>query len=298
LFKNGTRLLQANTWTFEKYKSEVSMGLSQVFLSHLLSENLLLRLINTQKTTKQRMPPKAVELVDLKSGVVLANVSVPFDELSAFVKTRANAFLLVSTLGQSATLSVTERVTPAPSPALESAGPADVAVAPKPNVVLVDRISSDARSNDDRIERIVVGRLREIASLAHINVSSYNRAVLLTGEVPDESTKAKAYATAASVPNVKFVVNELTVEANSSAVSRATDSVLASKVKDVLSSVKDVDARVYRIVSERGVVYLRGRVVEREADRATDLTRSIAGVQKVVRVFEIVSENELSNPLR
>jgi osmotically-inducible protein OsmY len=129
----------------------------------------------------------------------------------------------------------------------------------------------------------------------HINVSAYNRTVLLTGEVPSEADKAAVEQAVQRVDNVKSIINELEVMGQTSLTSRSNDAILTSKVKATFVDAKDVFANAFKVHTERGVVYLMGRVTEREANRATDLARSISGVQKVVRVFEIISEGELAD---
>ena len=91
------------------------------------------------------------------------------------------------------------------------------------------------------------------------------------------------------------VVNELGIGGNSTLGSRSTDAMLGGKVKATLVDAKDLQANAFKVVVERGIVYLMGRVTEREANRGTELARSVSGVQKVVRVFEIISEAELAN---
>ena len=105
---------------------------------------------------------------------------------------------------------------------------------------------------------------------------------------------AAVEAAVAKVENVKSVINELGIGPNSSAGSRTTDAFIASKVKATMVDAKDVQANAYKVVVERAVVFLMGRVTEREAARGTEIARSVKDVQKVVRVFEILSEQELS----
>ena len=118
--------------------------------------------------------------------------------------------------------------------------------------------------------------------------------LLVTGEVPTEADKANVEQALAKVENVKSVVNELGVGQNSTAGSRTTDAFLTTKVKATLVDAKDVQANAYKVVVERAVVFLMGRVTEREANRGAELARSVTSVQKVVRVFEIISEADLA----
>ncbi len=161
-------------------------------------------------------------------------------------------------------------------------------------LVATDRRTTGIQVEDEGIEIKAAARIRDLATLGHINVTSYNRTVLLTGEVPGENEKAQVEAAVQKVENVRNVVNELAVGGNSSLGSRSTDAIISGKVKATMVDAKDVMANAYKVVSERGIVYLMGRVTEREATRGADLARSVSGVLKVVRVFEILSEEELA----
>ncbi|HSW21651.1 MAG TPA: BON domain-containing protein, partial [Burkholderiaceae bacterium] len=118
--------------------------------------------------------------------------------------------------------------------------------------------------------------------------------VLLTGEVPSEADKAAVEQNVARIENVRSIVNELGVMGNASLTSRSNDTILTSKVKASYLDAKDLQAHAVKVTTERGVVYLMGRVTEREATRASEIARGVGGVQKVVRVFEIVTEAELA----
>ncbi len=161
-------------------------------------------------------------------------------------------------------------------------------------LIVTDRRTPGIQLEDEGIEVRARTRVRELATLGNVSITSYNRSVLLTGEVPGTAEKAAAEQAVAKVENVKTVVNELGVGPSSSVGSRTTDVFLASKVKATLLDAKDVHANAYKVVVERAVVYLMGRVSEREAARGTELARSVSGVQKVVRVFEILTEQELA----
>jgi osmotically-inducible protein OsmY len=162
-------------------------------------------------------------------------------------------------------------------------------------LVFTDCRTSGIQLEDQAIELKAMNRVREVlGDRAHVNVTSYNRVALLTGEVPSEADRATAEQTVARVENVKSTVNELAVAGSTSLTARSNDTILSSKVKATFVDAKDLQANAFKVVTERGNVYLLGRVTEREADRATELARSVAGVQKVVRVFEIISEAELA----
>ncbi|MFM8899618.1 MAG: BON domain-containing protein [Burkholderiales bacterium] len=167
-------------------------------------------------------------------------------------------------------------------------------------MVVTDRRTSGAQLEDQSIEFKSGNRLREVlGDRGRVSPTSYNRLVLLTGEVASEADKTAAEQAVARVENVRATVNELTVLGSgafaSSLANRSNDLILSGKVKATFVDAKDVHANAFKVVTDRGVVYLMGRVTEREADRATELARSINGVQKVVRVFEIISEAELAN---
>ncbi len=160
-------------------------------------------------------------------------------------------------------------------------------------VVAADRRTSGAQLEDQAIELKGGTRVHEvIGERGGVSVISYNRTVLLVGNATSEAEKAAIEQNISRIPNVRSVVNELTVQ-NINFTSNFNDSVLTSKVKATLFDAKDLQVNAFKVVSDRGVVYLMGRVTEREANRATDLARSISGVQKVVKVFEIVTEQEL-----
>ena len=128
----------------------------------------------------------------------------------------------------------------------------------------------------------------------HVNINSYNRRVLLTGEVRDEAMKAAVYKEVAAIENVTGVVNELEIAGPSSYTSRSSDALITTKVKASLVEMKDISANSFKVVTERGVVFLMGRVTQREADIATEATRGVAGVTKVVKVLEYITEAELN----
>lgn len=160
-------------------------------------------------------------------------------------------------------------------------------------VVAADRRTSGTQLEDQAIELKGGTRVQEIiGERGGVSITSYNRSVLIVGNASSEAEKAAIEQSISRIPNVRSVVNELTVQ-SINFTSNFNDSVLTSKVKATLFDAKDLQVSAFKVVTSRGVVYLMGRVTEREANRATDLTRSISGVQKVVRVFEIVTDAEL-----
>ncbi len=161
---------------------------------------------------------------------------------------------------------------------------------------LNDRRTGGAQIEDQSIELKSGGRIRDaIGDKGHINVTSYNRIALITGEVPADADKAAAEKAVAGIEGVTNVVNELEVGPNSTLSTRSSDTVITGTVKSALIDAKDIQSSAIKVVTERGNVYLMGRVSEREATRAADIARSQPSVLKVVRVFEILSEEQLSN---
>jgi osmotically-inducible protein OsmY len=161
-------------------------------------------------------------------------------------------------------------------------------------MMTTDRRSAGAQVDDEAIEFKAGRKIGDVASLGHVNVLSYNRTVLLTGEVPSEAAKASAEAAARQVDNVRSIVNELAVTTNSTVGSRSNDALLSTRVKAGLVDAKDLQANVFKVTTERGIVYLMGRVTEREAARAAQVASMVPGVQKVVRVFDLLTEQELA----
>lgn len=162
-------------------------------------------------------------------------------------------------------------------------------------VVATDRRTSGSQLEDEGIELRSANRLREqLSERGHINVTSYNRQVLLTGEVPTEADKATAARVVGQVDNVRGVINELAVMGNSTLSQRSSDALVSGRVRAALVDAKDLTVHAFKVVTERGTVYLLGRVTAREADRATAIVRTVQGVQRVVRVFELITEEELA----
>ena len=161
-------------------------------------------------------------------------------------------------------------------------------------MVATDRRSSGVQLDDETIEYRATGRLAEaFGDRAHINVSSYNRQVLLTGEVPTDAARQQAEQIASRVENVRGLVNELAVMPPTTLTQRSNDTFITGKVRASFVDASDLQATAFRVLTERGTVYLMGRVSAREADRATNIARQISGVQRVVRVFEVLSPEEL-----
>lgn len=161
-------------------------------------------------------------------------------------------------------------------------------------IVAVDRRTAGTQLEDEAIELKVANAVRkDLGERARLNATSYNRRVLLTGEVRSEADSARATQLAQSQENVREVVNDLMVGAPTSLTQRTRDAVITGQVKAAFVDARDLQASAVKVLTERGIVYLMGRVTAREAQRATEIARGINGVTKVVRVFEEISEQEL-----
>lgn len=161
-------------------------------------------------------------------------------------------------------------------------------------MVASDRRTTGIQVEDEGIEQRSATAIREnFGTKEHINITSYNRQVLITGEVSTDVVRSQVEQLIGRVQNVRAVVNELAVGATSSTGDRANDVLLVAKVKASMVDTEDVFANVYKVVGERGTIYLMGRVTQREAKRATDVVRGVSGVKRVVRVFEYITEDEL-----
>lgn len=178
--------------------------------------------------------------------------------------------------------------------ALNACAPLVVGGAVVTGMMATDRRTSGTQIEDEGIELRAASRLREaLGDRAHVNVTSYNRQVLLTGEVANAQDQALAEQTVAKVENVRGTVNETAVMGASSLTSRSSDVLISTKVKAAFVDERELSANAFKVVTERGTVYLMGRVTRAEAERATQITRGVGGVQKVVRIFDYLSDEEL-----
>lgn len=160
-------------------------------------------------------------------------------------------------------------------------------------LMIADRRPSETYITDEGIEIRAANRINErFGDRAHVNVTSYNRTVLLTGEVPDAAARADAEKTAAGTPNVKAIQNELQVAGVSSLSARSNDSYITSKVKARFVDANKFSPNHVKVVTEGGAVYLLGLVTKREADAAVEIARTTGGVLKVIRVLELISEEQ------
>jgi osmotically-inducible protein OsmY len=157
--------------------------------------------------------------------------------------------------------------------------------------VALDRRTAGVYVSDQEIELRALARLREVfpQKTDNISATSYNRQVLLTGQVPDEATRSRASDVVKAIPDVRAVFNELTVSGITSLTSDANDVALTSQVKARMLRDERVPGTKIKVVTEAGVVYLMGLVTKTEAEAATDIARTTSGVAKVVTLFEYLN---------
>jgi osmotically-inducible protein OsmY len=162
-------------------------------------------------------------------------------------------------------------------------------------MIATDRRTSATQLEDQLIESKSANRIREaIGERGKVSATSYNRLVLLTGDVVTDSDKAAVEQAVARVDSVRSVVNELAVGGSASLSTRSNDALLSAKVKASIVDAKGLYANSIKVVTERGVVYMLGRVTEQEATQAANVARGVTGVVKVVRVFDILTDAELA----
>ncbi|HTN65754.1 MAG TPA: BON domain-containing protein [Burkholderiaceae bacterium] len=160
-----------------------------------------------------------------------------------------------------------------------------------------DRRTLGAQTEDKAIALKAIDRVANVpgANSNHVNVTSFNRKVLLTGEVHDEQAKAAVEREVAGIAGVQSIVNELTVAGASSFTARSNDSLLTGKVKASFVDDKVIYANSIKVVTERSIVYLMGRVTPAEGARAASIASGVSGVQKVIKVFEYITDAELQD---
>jgi osmotically-inducible protein OsmY len=179
---------------------------------------------------------------------------------------------------------------------LSACAPLVVGSAVMGGLVAIDRRTAGIQLEDESIElRTAQGLRQNLSEAAHVNVTSYNRMVLLTGEVSSAAERERAERLAKSQENVSSVVNDLAIEPASSLTQRSKDIITMGQIKALMVDAKDLQSNAFKVVVERGIVYLMGRVTSREAQRASEIARSgsVSGVVKVVRVFDIMTDDEL-----
>lgn len=162
-------------------------------------------------------------------------------------------------------------------------------------MVSVDRRTAGSQLEDETIQLKAVAALGQaLGSSVNIYVTSYNRQVLLTGEVPDAASKELAERLVRQVENVRFVYNELGIVNATTLVQRGADVYVTARVRAAFFDAPDLSYNAFRVVTTRGTVYLMGLVTPRESERATQVTRQVSGVRRVVKVFEEISEADLA----
>lgn len=163
-------------------------------------------------------------------------------------------------------------------------------------IVATDRRTTGAQVDDTTIQLRVSNELGTAlkGSDIHISVNSFERKVLLTGEVPSEQVKAQAGEIAARSQNVRAVTNELTVAPPSTLGQRTNDTALGTKVRAAFVNTKQIAFNSVDIVTERGVIYLMGFVTEREGEVAAHVASRVAGVQQVVKAFDYGTPEEVA----
>lgn len=182
--------------------------------------------------------------------------------------------------------------------ALSACAPMILGGAVMGSLMATDRRTAGTQIEDEGIDMRASSRINEnLGDRVHVNITSYNRQVLLTGEVPNAQDKQLVEQVVGRVENVRSVVNELALLGHSTLTQRSSDALVTGKVKARLVDANDLYANAFKVVTERGTTYLMGRVTQREANRATDITRATGGVQKVVRLLEIIGEEELKTQL-
>ncbi len=158
-----------------------------------------------------------------------------------------------------------------------------------------DRRTLGTQVEDRTIQVKSSTKLSSYGDNVHANATVFNMRVLLTGEVPDAATKEAIERDISTIENVRFIVNELSVEGKSSLTSRSNDALITGKVKASMIDAKDVFANAFKVTTERGTVYLMGVVTAREAQRAAEVAANVSGVARVVKVVDVISEAELQN---
>ncbi|WP_240352030.1 BON domain-containing protein [Chromobacterium alkanivorans] len=157
-------------------------------------------------------------------------------------------------------------------------------------LVATDRRTSGAYVDDQGIELKAADQIGKQLPSAHVNTTSFNRAVLLTGEVPSEQARQQAELTARGIPNVRRVFNYTVVAPSSGFSERSSDTWVTSKARTRLLDGKGYNPNNVKVVTERGVVYMLGMVTQAEGAAAAKVVSETSGVQKVVTLFEYIND--------
>ncbi|HEY9151132.1 MAG: BON domain-containing protein [Gammaproteobacteria bacterium] len=175
---------------------------------------------------------------------------------------------------------------------LSGCAPVMVGGAATGGAMAIDRRTPGAFIDDERIEWTIRNAIRqdqELSSQSNVSVVSYDGVVLLAGEAPTESLRARAAEHARNVEKVRRVHNELVIAAPSSLMTRSSDTAITTRVKTRILGIRGLegfDGTKVKVVTENGTVFLMGKVLRREADVVTDTARQVSGVQRIVRLFE------------
>jgi osmotically-inducible protein OsmY len=182
-------------------------------------------------------------------------------------------------------------------PTLQGCLPMVAAGATSGALATMDRRSLGTQTDDETIEWKASARVNEKSGdQSHTNFTSYNRKVLITGEVPSEDMKTEIGRIVSAVPQVKGIYNELAVGPVASYSARSNDSYITSRVKGRFIDSGQFNAVHVKVITEAGVVYLLGLVSQREADAAVQVARTTTGVKKVVSLLEIVADDKANSP--
>jgi osmotically-inducible protein OsmY len=172
------------------------------------------------------------------------------------------------------------------APLLQACFPLAVTGVGAAALMATDRRTTGIYVEDENIEWKIVAAVKEEGTGGHVNATSFNRRVLLTGEVPTEAVRKRLEERVKALPNVREVVNELQVAGASSVASRGNDALITSNVKARMVNHPNFYPNHVKVVTEAGVVYLLGLVTQQEADAAVEVARTTSGVARVVKVFE------------
>ena len=180
---------------------------------------------------------------------------------------------------------------------LQACFPVMLGAAAVGTVAATDRRTLGAQTDDTAIKLKGEGRAAKITGdQGRVAVTSFNHKVLLTGEVKDDKMKAEVEQQIATVDGVQSIENDLTVAPVSSLGARSNDALITGKVKAAFIDTKDLYVIAFKVHTDRGVVYLMGRVTQREGKMAAEVARNAAsGIKKVVKLFEYISEDELKD---
>ena len=162
-----------------------------------------------------------------------------------------------------------------------------------------DRRSTETMIKDQQIESAATDKIygdKKLEKKIHVNVTSFNQVVLLTGEVRSADLRDYAVEVIRNIPHVKRIHNELVVSNLTSFASRSADSLITSKIKTKMIGKKDLDATRVKVVTEDKRVFLMGLVTEKESELAVDVARNVSDVKQVVKIFEIIPEEQEPAP--